>query len=298
MSWLLFLDESGHDRRNTPYEVRGGIALRDVEIWPFVRAMKDLEVACFGDLLHRYRSEIKGHRLLDKDRFAWAAYGEVMDDAARRKHCLAFLNKGTLPHPSQRRPGRSEFMAYGQASLAMAHGVFQTLQERRARLFAIAIPRTCLKPDTLAAEEFLRKDSVFLLERYFYFLEEQDDCGLVVMDETDKNEDRRYVRKLERYFTVTQAGRSRASRIVPSPFFVASDMTYPIQAADVCIYCVNHGFRVPTRGMDAPTRPEIANEFGPWLARLQYKGTAHKDGEEVDTYGIAFVSNPYGAGRA
>lgn len=26
MSWLLFLDESGHDHKQIPYEVRGGIA--------------------------------------------------------------------------------------------------------------------------------------------------------------------------------------------------------------------------------------------------------------------------------
>ena len=28
MAWLLFLDESGHDHKQMPYEVRGGIALR------------------------------------------------------------------------------------------------------------------------------------------------------------------------------------------------------------------------------------------------------------------------------
>lgn len=27
MSWFLFLDESGHDHKTMPYEVRGGIAL-------------------------------------------------------------------------------------------------------------------------------------------------------------------------------------------------------------------------------------------------------------------------------
>ena len=27
MAWLLFLDESGHDHKQMPYEVRGGIAL-------------------------------------------------------------------------------------------------------------------------------------------------------------------------------------------------------------------------------------------------------------------------------
>jgi hypothetical protein len=30
MSWLLFLDESGHDHKNTPYEVRGGFAIHQV----------------------------------------------------------------------------------------------------------------------------------------------------------------------------------------------------------------------------------------------------------------------------
>jgi hypothetical protein len=27
MSYLFFMDESGHDHRNTPYEVRGGVAI-------------------------------------------------------------------------------------------------------------------------------------------------------------------------------------------------------------------------------------------------------------------------------
>jgi len=46
--------------------------------------------------------------------------------------------------------------------------------------------------------------------------------------------------------------------IVPTPLFVASDMTYAIQAADLCIYCVNWGFRVPTRGMDGEVRREVS----------------------------------------
>ena len=36
MSWLLFLDESGHDHKQLPYEVRGGIALHARQLWPFV----------------------------------------------------------------------------------------------------------------------------------------------------------------------------------------------------------------------------------------------------------------------
>ena len=38
MSYLLFIDESGHDHRHAPYEVRGGIALHSRKLWPFIRA--------------------------------------------------------------------------------------------------------------------------------------------------------------------------------------------------------------------------------------------------------------------
>jgi hypothetical protein len=119
---------------------------------------------------------------------------------------------------------------------------------------------------------------VFLLERYFYFLEQEQEAGLLVMDETEKTQDRQFVRRLENYFTRTTRGAYRARWIVPSPFFVSSDMAYPIQAADVCIYCINWGFRLPKRGMDAAERSEIAGEFGPWLRRLQFRGTRKEDG--------------------
>ena len=44
MSWLLFLDESGHDHRHMPYEVRGGVALHVSQLWPFIRGMQKLEL--------------------------------------------------------------------------------------------------------------------------------------------------------------------------------------------------------------------------------------------------------------
>ena len=72
MSYLLFMDESGHDHKNTPYEVRGGIAIPDNELWSFVQGMQNLENLSFGDRLYNYGKEIKGHKLLDKDRFKWS----------------------------------------------------------------------------------------------------------------------------------------------------------------------------------------------------------------------------------
>jgi hypothetical protein len=98
---------------------------------------------------------------------------------------------------------------------------------------------------------------------------------------------------LQNYFQKTQTGRYRSAWIVPAPFFVSSDMTYPVQAADLAIYCLNWGFRLPTRGMNAATRTEIATEFGPWLNQLQFRGDAYRDGTVYQEYGIGFVPDPY-----
>ena len=291
MSYLLFLDESGHDHRAMPYEVRGGVALHASELWSFVQEMQRLELASFGTALHQFRTELKGCRLLDKDRFKWAAQASPMPDEERRKHCRGFLTKGL----EKKSPIRTEFTAYGQASLEMATGMFELLRNYKACLFAAAIPRSVIKPDTFEAEEYLRKDQVFLLERYFYFLQQEAQHGLLVMDEVEKAEDRRFVRRLEAYFRRTETGRYRSAWIVPAPFFVSSDMTYPVQAADLAIYCVNWGFRLPTRGMDAPVRPEIADNYGRWLAQLQFRGEGHRDGAVYDSYGIVFVPDPYEA---
>jgi Protein of unknown function (DUF3800) len=289
LSWLLFLDESGHDHHSMPYEVRGGIALHASELWPFVQDVQRLELASFGSVLHQFKKELKGCKLLDKDRFKFAAQGPAMADEERRKHCRGFLTKGL----EKKSPTRNEFTAYGQACLEMARGMFQLLRDYNAKLFAAAIPRSTTRPPTFEAIEFLRKDQVFLLERFFYFLEHEKQHGLMVMDEVEKAEDRRFVRRLENYFSKIQTGRFRSSWIVPTPFFVSSDMTYPVQAADLAIYCTNWGFRLPTRGMDAPTRPEIATEFGPWLNQLQFRGEGYRDGIVYQEFGIVFVPDPY-----
>ena len=276
-----------------PYEVRGGVALHASKLWPFVQEMQRLESSSFGTPLHQFRTEMKGCKLLDKDRFKWAAQGSPMPDKERRRHCRGFLTKGL----EKRKPSRIEFTAYGQASLDMATGIFKLLRQYEARLFAAAIPRRVGKPKTFEAEEYLRKDQVFLLERYFYFLEKEKQHGLLVMDEEEKAADRRFVKRLEAYFQRTKAGRFRSEWIVPTPFFVSSDMTYPIQAADLAIYCVNWGFRLPSREMNAPVRPEIATDYGLWLAELQYRGEKDQGGTVVDSYGIVFVPDPYESRR-
>lgn len=289
MSLLLCLDESGHDHRNMPYEVHGGIAIHTRKLWPFVQALMTLEQACFGDRLSRFRKEIKGSHLLDKDRFKWASQNGPQEETLRRKNCLSFLNKGLNKQPQR----RHEFTAYGQACLLMARGIFDRLRSHDAKIFAVAIPRNLPQPPADREPDLLRKDIVFLLERYFYMLESANEMGLIVLDETEKMQDRRFVRMLERYFQETTTGRYRSTRIVPSPFFVASDMAYPVQVADVVIYALNWGFRLAQFGMNAPSRPEIASEFSGVIGSLQFRGDGYRDGRVFKTFGITYVPDLY-----
>ncbi|GLQ87867.1 DUF3800 domain-containing protein [Dyella flagellata] len=293
MSWLLFLDESGHDHKNCPYEVRGGIAIHASKLWPFVKQLLNAEVNAFGANLREYSKELKGAKLLDRDRFKWARQSERMPDNARRKHARAFLTKGLEKKP----PSRDEFTAYGQASIEMARSVFESLRNNGALVFASIVPRTIKKPASFEADEYLRKDHVFLLERFFYFLESKKEHGLLVFDAVDKGADQKFVRQMERYFTKTATGLYRSNWIVPVPLFVASEMSLAVQAADLAIYCINWGFRLPTLGLDEPVREEIAEQFGPWLRELQYQQhVTTNGGRQFDSYGITFVPNPYGDG--
>lgn len=292
MSWLLFLDESGHDHKQMPFEVRGGVALHASKLWSFIQGWRRLEEDCFGASLIVFGREAKGHKLLDRDRFKWDRQSARLSDAERRKLARGFLERGR----EKAVPSRAEFSAYGQASLEMARGAFELMLAHEGRLFATLIPKGTRPPPNFQYEDYLRKDHVFLLERFSYFLEAKQEHGLLVMDETDKSLDRAFVRRLEAYFRNTAIGRNRSYWIVPSPLFVASDMTYAVQAADLCLYCLNWGFRLNFWG-DHMIRQEIADEFAPKIRRLQWSGQGYRDGQVYQSFGIVMVPDPYEARR-
>lgn len=285
MSWLFFMDESGHDHKNTPFEVRGGIALKDERIWPFIRQIKELEIALFGREMNNFGKEIKGERLLNRERYK-IARKVTLDPSTRRALCNKLLDK------SGKYPVGYELIAYHQTCIEFAQKIMQLLLDNKAVIFASLIPRGITKPVGSNNKDFLRKDLVFLFERYFYFLESVNEHGLLIMDETDKVEDINFLTRLQKYFTLTANGRYRSSRIIPVPLFVSSDMSYPVQAADVCIYCINWGFRLKYYH-STDYREEIAEEFGPSIARLQYKGSISVDDQQKDIYGIVYVPDPY-----
>lgn len=284
MSWLLFLDESGHDHKTMPYEIHGGVAIHASKLWPLITAVMTLEQSMFGAYLHEYGSELKGSKLLSRNNFRWSTQGAWMDSGERRKHALNFLNCGV----QGRSPRRDEFTAFGQACIGMAEQVIGLLDGHGAKLFAAIIPPLA-RPRSVP-EHLLRKDLVFLLERYYYFLESHGEMGLLVMDGTEKASERELVRLLQRYFTQTMPGRQRTQRIVPAPIFVESDMAYGVQIADLCIYCLNWGWRLAN--MTANTRPEI-EPVAALLNQVIWHGEGQRSGQSFKTHGVTYVPDPY-----
>ena len=294
MSYFLFLNHNGHDYTNLPYEAWGGIALNEREINHFISSIKHLETATFGVRLSDYGSFPKGHRLLSSDRIKWANQDEQLNDMARRKHAKAFLDKGHLGHA----PTRQEFSAYGQACLQFARSIFGLLKNYDAPFFATAIPKESRRPKKYRNPEFIRKDVILLFERYFHLLESKKTPGFLMMDFDSLEQDANFIKRLNSYFTETRGGRFRAHRIISAPIYAEGDMQYPMAVSDILLYCLNVGFRLPRLGMNAPTRPNLASEFGPWISNLQYLGELHRSGEVYKTKGIVYVSNPYGRSQS
>lgn len=253
--------------------------------------MRRLEYACFGDHLSHYGSELKATRLLERKRFKWAAAAPRFTAEDRRELSRTFLAqtaRGVQPPPDTWR-------AYAQASLEMVRGLTNMLVRERIPVFATMIPRGTAHRPVNAPLDFVRKDLTFLFERFFYFLEDQESNGLLVLDETDRVDDRRYLRRVERYFSSHERGKLHAHRILPSPLFVGSEMSYAIQAADVIIYLIATSYRPRFSEINAPAREDVSRLVGELLPKLVYRThRTAEDGTRFRSESVFLVPDPWG----
>jgi hypothetical protein len=143
--------------------------------------------------------------------------------------------------------------------------VLELCAHEQVKAFASIVDRDAPLP----GGNFLRKDYSYLFERFFHFLEERPDHhqGLVVFDELDRSQSHILVDQMAHYFQNTATGRLRASRVVPEPFFVHSDLTSLVQVADLVAYIIAWGVRVGT--MNRPARPDLAS-LGESVLALRY----------------------------
>ena len=261
---LLFVDESGHDRMEAPYEVLAGAAIRECDLWNLIQAIRNAELEFFGTKMAAVGLELKGRTLLKRKTFRLASEGPPIPADDSRELVRRLLRKGwQVKQGIAAEPVKyDELVAYGQAVVAFVQRVFALSARFRVTTFAAMVSKDAPRH---ADPSFLRKDYSYLFERFFYFLEDTspNEMGLVVFDELEKAKSRILLDQLERYFLETETGYRRSARVIPEPFFVHSDLTTVVQIADLSAYCLNWGLRL--KNMQEPVRPEVQA-----LARLVY----------------------------
>jgi len=254
---LLFIDESGHDRRDMPCEVLAGVAVSEQNLWNLVKAVRGAEKDYFGDYFRNLRNEEpKAKKLLKRKRFRTASRPiDIADDQVR---ALAYsaLRKGKVAREAGRDSSDAtelELVAYSRAVLGFVHEVLNIAARHGAVVLAAVVDRDAPRPEP----GLLRKDYVYLFERYFYYLETlpPSERGLVVFDELDKAQSHVLIQQMAAYFIGTETGRFRSSRIVPESFFVHSELTTGIFLADLVAYVLGWAWCLHGRG--EPCRKDL-----------------------------------------
>ncbi|WP_245990253.1 DUF3800 domain-containing protein [Litoreibacter meonggei] len=277
LSWALFIDESGQDQRQSPYEVLAGIAIEDRALWRLIRELSDAQEEIFGlRLFEAYGSEAKAQKLLKKKVFTHAAQMPPFPPDQRRTLACEILQDGTAV-------SRDRLTALAQAKLAYVERALDLSQKAGARAFASIVPQAAPRP----AGGMLRKDYAYLFERFFYFLNgfDEDPMGYVVFDELDKSASHILLNQVAEYFLKTKKGQTRSRLIIPEPFFVHSDLTTMVQVADLIAYILSWGVRL--KGMNAPHRAEL-DALSRKVMRLRF--TQHTPGGYTN-YGFKIIND-------
>lgn len=266
MAYFLFIDESGQDHRNSPYEVLAGVSIKDEDLWNLIREIQELELACFGRKYRDTDREIKAKKFLNKKTFRLAGQLLAIEGIERTKLAKEALDEGE-------NMSRLKLTALAQAKLAYVAELFQLCHHYRCKIFASIV----CDPTTLPADKtMLRKDYVYLFERFYYFLEDKADepRGIVVFDELEKSASHLLVTQMDKYFKNTAKGRIRSSLVIPEPFFVHSDLTTGIQIVDFVAYILSWNFRVGK--LTSPAREEL-NNYLQLLKPMRYRTTREID---------------------
>jgi hypothetical protein len=272
MAWFLFIDESGHDRKASPYEVLAGVAIQDRFLWSLVNELHEIEVATFGRRYSAGNGELKGTKLLKTKVFQQARL-----NVAVAPHEIPSLAKAALDDGAK--AGIRELKGLALAKLRYVEAVFTLCEKFMCRVFASVVETDA--PSTTSGG--LRKDYAYLFERFFYFLQDYNspeprpdndlaEQGIIVFDELEKTKSHLLIDQTHRYFEDTSTGRRRASLIVPEPIFVHSDLTTGVQIADLVAYCISWGFR--TNRMTKPARTDLV-PLSRQVARLRYRAERH-----------------------
>ena len=224
MAWFLFIDESGQDHVQSPYEVLAGVAVKDADLWPLVRDLHSAEESNFGRRYTNGTRELKAKKILKTKTFHHSELNAPLTTQEIRAFACACLDDGAINNSVK------HLRALALAKLSYAQTVLDTCKTYNCAVIA----SMCEAEATQTNSDGLRKDYGYLFERFYYFLEDQSNVsghkeqGILVFDELEKSKSHILIDQAHRYFKATATGRARASLIVPEPFFVHSDLSTSI----------------------------------------------------------------------
>ncbi len=289
MAYVLFVDESGQDQHESPYEVLGGIAVRDSSIWPLITDLQEAEISHFGARVSRDEAELKAKKLLKAKTFKLAKQLPSIEPSERERLAREALEEGKAAKAEARsgKHTKKQLTALAQAKVAFCERVFELCALHHAKAFASIIPQGAPRPLTNG----LRKDYSFLFERFFYFLDDQpgQEHGIVVFDELERSQSHILIGQMAEYFKRTRKGRQRSSRVLPEPMFVHSDLTSLIQVADLLVYIVAWGVRI--RRMDLAARPELV-DLADAVKYLRFRTHVQgSDGELFESWSFVVIND-------
>jgi len=272
---LLFIDESGQDHGQMPCEVLAGVAISQANLWNLVKAIRAAEREHFGDYLRNLdMRELKAKKLLKRKRFKLAAQNIEIPEEELPSLAHSALEKGIQARKEKRETSdvtARELTAYSRSVLRFVDAVLDIAAGHEVKLIASVVDANAARPD----RDVLRKDVVYLFERYFYMLQERcpDRRGLVIFDELEKSKAKHLIERMAAYFLGTKTGRFRSSLIVPEPFFVHSELTTGIFLADLAAYVLGWAWRL--NSMAQPSRDEL-KPYANKLHEIQYHGLKPK----------------------
>jgi hypothetical protein len=288
---LLFVDESGKNDTQTPYEVLAGISIAEKDLWNLIKAIRATEKDCFGDYLRNLRpTEVKASKLLKRKSFKFANKRMEIPQNELPQLAHTFLKKGLAAYKAKERKSNftlKEIIGYNRSVLNFVNKVIDISAGYGVKVFASVSDNA----GVASQPDFLKRDFIFLFERYFYFLSTlpENARGLVVFDELEKSMAQRLIQQMAGYFLGTKTGQFRSSKIIPEPFFVHSELTTGVFLADLTAYIINWGWRL--KCMTRQYRPEL-KPFADKLHDMQFVGTepARDSDNTWPLYGIKYIA--------
>lgn len=274
MAFLLFIDESGQDRRSSPYEVLAGIAVEDSDLWNLILRIQDLEEKYFGKRYTLKSNELKAKSILKKKTFRLASQLDKIPNEERRILAKECLEDGETNN------SKRHLTALAQAKLAFVARALEAVSLFKCKVFAVI---NLLEKTDVEEADLLRKDYVYFFERFYYFLEDRQNnsSGIILFDELEKSQCHILLNQISNYFKKTHKGRIRSNLIIPEPFFVHSDLTTGVQIADLLAYIISWGYRF--KNLNEPKREEL-QQYVEIINTMKYHTKRNIEG--MEGYGI------------